>query len=774
VLLVAAPAALADGAAPPKLIFAHYMGCFPVGYGPVAFHRTQAATMRHDSTDELMSMGGNIRNWPLMPDGAAALSSKESADLEIRRAMRLGIDGFAIDAWAGGDFARKTFSTLLAVAEEKNYPFYVTICLDPTCQAVKPVRDGYIESIKWVLDHHGSSPKLARRNGKLLIFGYQSQGILWGLYPKNQTENEAGWQAIIDEYKKVEAAVGQPIFFEYCMSNFFGGADFAKLPGARPPHQPGAAAVKASAAMAKYFGAVGAFTDSNMTPELPEMAKVVKAAGSEWAQPMWYQYENIRGSLEVGHGTDWLRDKWTQARASDSTLLQFVTWNDYGENTNLAPGYQTGYSLADLNRYYIQWWKTGKAPAPDHDRVYLNYRKYGKDAKPSFPFRSPRFADGVLESLTILTKPATIRLPGRGTYDAPAGFFVKQFPLAAGPVSAEVVRGGAVATRLDCPEPITDRPFRCDNAMVSYSTEEASNWKADFGDTKQLKYSEYGDADGDGLPNWFEMYWFGKFLDFSTATVADPNADPDGDGKTNLREYLAQSDPTKAPHLYKVGEAWDMSAIYARKTSFNPDPDFDGVPVWSYLYKAGNPGVAHDGNYEICPLAGQSVPYAGSMAHLAPYNVEGFGNVHGWISRSWYVTPDEKQKEDDAKAAGKKYTAAGHWRLIMRPRYQSLMVLAWDSPITGKVRFNADVVPVDGKDGITVTVERSKPQTELLRRVLQPGQGGPLTIPEIAVQKGDRLYIVADMLPGADLSSLVFDNLSFTITALEGDSTPAK
>jgi hypothetical protein len=32
-----------------------------------------------------------------------------SADLQIRRALRGGIDGFFIDAWAGGDNARKVF-----------------------------------------------------------------------------------------------------------------------------------------------------------------------------------------------------------------------------------------------------------------------------------------------------------------------------------------------------------------------------------------------------------------------------------------------------------------------------------------------------------------------------------------------------------------------------------------------------------------------------------------------------------------------------------------
>ena len=42
------------------------------------------------------------------------------------------------------------------------------------------------------------------------------------------------------------------------------------------------------------------------------------------------------------------------------------------------------------------------------------------------------------------------------------------------------------------------------------------------------------------------MYWFGKFLDWSTARDALPGADPDNDGKTNLEEYQSRTDPLKA------------------------------------------------------------------------------------------------------------------------------------------------------------------------------------------------------------------------------------
>ncbi len=48
------------------------------------------------------------------------------------------------------------------------------------------------------------------------------------------------------------------------------------------------------------------------------------------------------------------------------------------------------------------------------------------------------------------------------------------------------------------------------------------------------------DVDGDGLPDWWELAWFGS------ATAALANADADGDGATNLAEWLAGTHPLDA------------------------------------------------------------------------------------------------------------------------------------------------------------------------------------------------------------------------------------
>lgn len=544
--------------APKKTVFAHYMGCWPAGAGSMWWARNhQVDALRHEP-GKVAGRGGHIRNWPLVPPGKA-MTLEQSADLEIRRAMRIGIDGFAVDAWAGGKTAQAMLDAMFKVAEEKQYPFQLTVCIDPMCGGSP------YGTVKGLLKKHGKSPNLARRDGKPLVFGYMSvfpAVQYWGKYaPKDERGfnpadrvTPAGWAKMGEAFEGYQKLLGQPIFFHFCMSGFYYGVK------SKHTRQ---SLVDAAGLIAKHVGAVGSF---NQLWDLDKpMAKAVKAAGAEWSSPVgMYQKENVPYEYYIPKdGTSWLRFGWTTARQTDATLLQIITWNDYGENTNIAPAYNTRYTLYNLTGYYIKWWKTGKQPVPDHDQVYLIYRKYPHGAK-VFPFVNKVDKPGVFEVFTILTKPATIKLPGRNIeYQAPAGLHVAHYPVTPGAVQAQLVRDGKVVLDLKSPEPITDRPFREDNSFVCYSSEFDREWKADFGDTPKYQYSEYGDDDGDGLPNWFEMYWFSKFsgspvegvdaqkgakytkwMDMSTDTWADPKADADHDGKTNLEEYLAQTRPT--------------------------------------------------------------------------------------------------------------------------------------------------------------------------------------------------------------------------------------
>lgn len=539
-------------AARPKKIYAHYMGCYPVAAGATAYHReNDAHKIRHDGKGQFDAIGDRWRNWPLVPDGLK-LTLEQSADLDIRRALRAGIDGFAIDAWAGGQGAKDMFDALIKVARDKDYPFEVTICLDPGIQG----NGDLARAIQYIVQKHGDNPKLARRNGKPLIFGYMSSfiGFQHGAYVLKQRsdyagtdpqalpnlpalrQTEEGWQLMAEGLLNMRKQAGVDLFFQYCMGSFFHG-----VPSGTWKQDD---LVSAAAFMGARFGAVGEFLGGGPTHD--RMAAVVKAAGAEWSEPMFFQYENIGwGGNRISQGASILRDRWQRARENDSTLIQFVTWNDYTENTCLAPAYETRYAILDLNAYFIRWWKAGQPPVPERDKVYFLYRKYPKGAK-LFPFKPKQpDAGGVLEVLTLLTQSAQVRLPGRQeAWDAPAGLSWKQFPLTPGPVVAELLRDEKIILRLDSPEPITDRPYREQNGLTCVSSECLRHWKLDFGDTPPVWRGEYADDDHDGLPNWFEMYWFGKFLDYSTCTNAAPDAIGAG-GKTLLRHYLDQTDPTQ-------------------------------------------------------------------------------------------------------------------------------------------------------------------------------------------------------------------------------------
>src|SRR5207245_1316483 len=56
-----------------------------------------------------------------------------------------------------------------------------------------------------------------------------------------------------------------------------------------------------------------------------------------------------------------------------------------------------------------------------------------------------------------------------------------------------------------------------------------------------------GDQTGDGIPNgWNQQYGFSPF-DPSVAA-----ADPDGDGMSNLQEFLASTDPTNSASFFHI------------------------------------------------------------------------------------------------------------------------------------------------------------------------------------------------------------------------------
>jgi hypothetical protein len=752
----------------PKKVFAHYMVCYRLGMGAISPGYVLPHVMpkiRHDSPSYEMAFGGRARGVPLLPDGTKNLTIEQSADLEIRRALRAGIDGFAFDVLPlPEDQAFAYMDAMFKVAEEKNYPFEITWCLDSA--AKNPI------VVDYLIKNHGQSPKLARRDGKVLFFGYQSiwqgqnyGGRLWSQRPEWQGKEVGtyaafrntpeGWKTYRGGFRELETRTNTPMYFQFSMSGFFHGM--------RVPQEPKPARIltdiDAAGVLAEDFDCITDFSDTNVERN-NALAKVTREKGAEWGEPMMYQYEGLLWTAwTVAPGSDLIRKRWERARDNGATLLQLTTWNDYTETTNLAPTDRIRYTFLDLTRYFATWWKTGKPPVTDHDCVYVLYPPYPHELE-AYPFQNrPRWrgAPGVIEVMTNLTAPATVRLVGRGdSWTAPVGLSWHQLPLTPGPVIAEVVREEKTAVRLECPDPVTDRPYREEHAMLCFSTEEVRHWQADFGDAAPapILRSDYGDLDGDGLPNWFEMYWFGKFGDWTTATGADPKADPDGDGKSNLEEYLARTNPTLAAR-YPAGFSWDFFRNLASRYRYNPEYDAFDTPVWYYLQQyVETPPAKHDGNYWRAQRYGWD---------------PGATLKNRSLFAPWWNTPSPHARpgfiEDVWTREGDGAAAQNSRRCVLAPGAHGLQVLAWQSPIAGRVRVDFIVEAAGLDDPITLTVEHSRPFRELFRQVFVPKDGGTGSVDSIEVQPGDRLYLVADSAPGTDKGALTLSALSVTVVA---------
>jgi hypothetical protein len=81
---------------------------------------------------------------------------------------------------------------------------------------------------------------------------------------------------------------------------------------------------------------------------------------------------------------------------------------------------------------------------------------------------------------------------------------------------------------------------KTDAQNAVFEADEANNWQA-FG------VGLYRDADGNGLPDWWEIQYFGT-------NGINPNADPDGDGFQTKQEFIADTNPTnKLSYLHISG-----------------------------------------------------------------------------------------------------------------------------------------------------------------------------------------------------------------------------
>lgn len=859
---------------PVPTIFAHYVSDLNPGWSAMA-HLTRPipAHLRlfHDESermqpvpqgpsDRFQSTGGVHRDLPLLYPGHAFSSARESAELEIRRARRGGIDGFAVNCLGGRtDFLEALFDAAAGLEKEgdNHPPFLITLSVDIN---VIPFEDR--EMLAAVADlvgawlAAGQTPErrehLARRGGKPLVMGYQSHWIwidylerlfeLWereeilGLgwdderlrwpsslgpaprvpalpsaivaqyrltiagriaqlkalndpleeevredfmffqaqgLPADQALARAcetvarrggraeavrswarhpdGWTRIRKAYQLLERLVGREIFWQ------FDAVDMDAIAG--DPE-------RALQVVGRDFPAVNLFLPKGDYTALAR--RVIRDSGAEWGEPIGAQYvaygQNEQkglywGNVRSGEGTGTLRRSWYQAMGTNletgeavvpsglssapdgrSSLIQYTTWNDYGEHSHLAPSLQMRYALLELNRVFIRSWKTGEQPTEQGEQLFLFYRKYPEIGRAkTFPFQhGPNLNPPVLEVVTILREeegrldllredPSS---PGRFAARSDArrlrsGFQVETYTgdgidrlWAEGAVTARIVKGSGEILSATGWEEVTHRPFRQDETLVAASSKCEELWKMDMEETQmeQFTHSEYGDVDGDGLPNWFEMFYFGQgWLNLTDRAGAMANGDENRDGKTNLTHYLDGTNPIFFSEPIPYNEDRSGSAepfrIDSRRKTRLPAEEFD----------RGGLGVAYGrGDYETM----QAGTYRKTHYDLASHRQV---DAHEEDGGEWVVAP----------------LADGEWQTY------TLEIPAGCYRISARVRGGGGELLVE-LDGVKVL------QAAIADRGLWSTQAVG-TIDVTPLQAGERVLRLRFLAPGYGLNWIEFE-----------------
>jgi glucan endo-1,3-alpha-glucosidase len=222
-----------------------------------------------------------------------------------------------------------------------------------------------------------------------------------------------------------------------------------------------------------YFGPVGlpSYTEPSILTSGEASAKVFHDNGLTFMGSVspyyWGEKQTTAGRRYYEyHGGEGIAAQWKSIlEVQKPEWIELVTWNDWGEGTYMSPMddinkywpyaghpqlgfYKTHKGFADLNKYYINWYKTGVQPSITSDNMYFFYRTHPKDLAASNDPKGPvtwRTGDvnDEIHVTTMLTAPAELRVITGGvtkSYTVGAGIVHTRIPFNTGTQSFELWR----------------------------------------------------------------------------------------------------------------------------------------------------------------------------------------------------------------------------------------------------------------------------------------------------------------------------------------------
>lgn len=183
----------------------------------------------------------------------------------------------------------------------------------------------------------------------------------------------------------------------------------------------------------------------------------------------------------------------------------------------------------------------------------------------------------------------------------------------------------------------SDGDWVADGIEIDQGTDPANPWSDDSGLPDSESGGEPVDNDGDGIDDRWEDYH----------NVSDPHADPDGDGKSNLQEYLEGTDPNHPgeSHDQLTGTESTINNFYGDdmdRIVFYVDPTNE-ARYWrltAYDQYTATYGWSQKMIYNVTYPGDLDLPTVteAETSEVQEFNITMWGSIRGYLPTALYTT----------------------------------------------------------------------------------------------------------------------------------------
>lgn len=425
-----------------KKVFAHYFSPYPISLDnadPANDYYARNYLNPAGEGGAHAYCGGLLRERPLpqTPWSSGVDWQEKNMEIEVHRAIAIGLDGFTYDVLgvADGNAHRVRLDKLLDAAYAVDPAFVILLVPDMTVGAFGGgggTDAQALAGLRTLLTAEAAKPSVMRlSDGRIVLSPFGAEKRSAAFWNDAMAQLEADGHPV--------ALVPMPIGSWASNASHFDGVTLYGASSWGTRTVSGAASLETA-------------------PQLPH------SKGLVWMGPIGPQDSRPKSLVFTeSNNSAAFRAQWDATLAGGADWVQLITWNDYSEDSEISPSSQTRTAFYDLSAYYIAWFKLGAQPPITRDALYAFYRAHSMDpavAPPDLtqqdggvmkPFNGPTTSTDEIELVGLLTAPGTLEISiGGQTHSQAVSAGIQRFtiPLEEGTPTFRLVRGGGTVITL--------------------------------------------------------------------------------------------------------------------------------------------------------------------------------------------------------------------------------------------------------------------------------------------------------------------------------------